>query len=75
MKHVPAARVLLGRYKRRLLRGDAVSVEDHRGQRWALLRPSGATRRQVERLLTEVQEDLRVMPVRSFREKYRALME
>jgi hypothetical protein len=69
-----AARVLLGRYERRLLR-DAVSVEDHRGQRWALLRPSGGTGQQVERLLAEVREGLQVMPVLSLREEGRPLME
>ena len=72
-QHMPAERVLVARYKRRPLRGDGVSIEDHRGQRWALLRPVGATRQQVERLLAEVQEDLRVMPVIPFREKYRPL--
>jgi hypothetical protein len=70
----PAGRVLVARYQRRRLRGDGVSVEDRRGQRWALLRPPEATRQQVERLLTEVQEDLRLMPVIRFREKYRPLL-
>jgi len=73
-QHAPAGRVLVARYERRRLRGDGVSVEDRRGQRWALLRPFEASRQQVERLLTEVQEDLRVMPVIPFREKYRPLM-
>ncbi len=67
-----AADSLVARYERRRLRGDRVSIEDHLGQRWALLRPPVAVREETERLLHQVQEDLASMSILQFREKYRA---
>jgi hypothetical protein len=69
----PAGRVLVASYERRRVRGDGVSVQDRHGRRWAFLRPAGATRQQVERLLRDVRQDLQVMPVIAFRDKYRPL--
>ena len=75
VEYVPAGHSLVARYKPRLLRGDRVCVEDHDGSRWALLRPTIATRDQAERLLAQVEEDLATMPLVPFQEKHRPLME
>ena len=75
LEHVPVGDALIARYKRRLLRGDRVLVENRRGGRWALLRPPTSGREQIERLIREVREDLATMPITQFREKYRPLMD
>lgn len=75
LERVPVGDSLQVRYKRRLLRGDRVLIEDYTGGRWALLRPPVAGRAQVESLVGQVQEDLATMPITDFREKYRPLMD
>jgi hypothetical protein len=70
---VPAGDSLTARYRRGLLRGDGVAIEDRSGQPWALLRPQNRSRQGLERLLRQVQEDLATMPIIQFREKYQAL--
>jgi hypothetical protein len=75
LEHVPVGDSLRVRYKRRLLRGDRVLIEDYAGGRWALLRPPVAGRAHVESLVGQVQEDLATMPITGFREKYRPLMD
>ncbi len=74
-EHVPVGDSLVARYKRRPLRGDRVLIEDYTGGRWALLRPPVAGREHVERLVLQVGDDLAIMPITKFREKYRPLMD
>ena len=74
-ERVPAGESLFARYERRPLRGDRVLIEDHRGVRWALLRPRVRGPEEVEALLQQVRSDLAVMPITQFWAKYDPLMQ
>jgi hypothetical protein len=72
---LPAGHWLMTRHQRRRFRGDRVLVEGRDGSRWASLRPSVQSVEDVQRLLARVQQDLNVMTLSQFGERYRRLKE
>ena len=72
---LPAGHWLKARPLHRRFRGDRVRVEARQGWLWATLRPPAQSPEDVQGLLRRVQEDLAVLTLDQFDDKYRALKE
>ena len=72
---LPAGHWLTARHLHRRFRGGRVRVEARQGYLWATLRPPAQSPEDIQALLRRVQEDLGVLTLDQFDEKYRALEE